>query len=41
MPPIGRKDGLIDLKMVCSLNVLVILFLWFLLWLLFNDAYLF
>ena len=41
MPPAGRKDGLIDLKMVCSLNVLVILFLWFLLWLLFNDAYLF
>ena len=25
MPPVGRKDGLIDLKMVCSLNVLVII----------------
>ena len=41
MCPIGRKDQLVDLKMCICRNILFMLFLWHLLWLLFNDAYIF
>ena len=41
MCPIGRKDQLVDLKMCICRNIPFMLFLWHLLWLLFNDAYIF